>query len=98
MCSHVILSAAVHVCYGRMLISYEGSFCSFPFSRLFQNRDAFLSLSCSWLSFFFFFFPECFFSLLFLFVCFLFPQNEVSTQLLAGELRPRAVHLGPWLE
>lgn len=44
----VILSAAVHVYYGRMLTSYEGSFCSFALSKLFQNREAFLlSLPCS---------------------------------------------------
>lgn len=29
-----ILSAAVHMCYDRMVVSCEGSFCSFPFSRL----------------------------------------------------------------
>lgn len=38
----MIESTVVHVHYDRMLMFYEGSFCNLPFSRLFQNREAFL--------------------------------------------------------
>ena len=89
----VILSAAVHMYYGRMLMSYEGSFCSFPFSRLLQNRETFLlSLPCSWLSFF-----SGFFSLLgfFLFVFLFCFSPEWSFYTAAG--RSAVSHsCAPW--
>lgn len=38
----MIQSTVVHMHYDRMLMSHEGSFCNLPFSRLSQNREAFL--------------------------------------------------------